>query len=542
MPSPIDIFTADTTVPKLVTVIITTSPTPSAPSTELVSAVLKSFEEHCHALTLCDVIFVFDTFDQIVPTARLKKGQVTPQQAADFDEYKKNIKELILTKYRHVSAEFTQRSATAEYGSPNPQNTVDYTISQTSDKKVTFIEPLRRLGFGLAVRSALRVTQTPFVWVQQHDWALVADFPVAPLVQIMKAHDSHPETPIKYICLAAIRMLSHAISEQHPVLRELSSSLTQKYEDPTHPGVKIPLTPIYFWHDKPHLASTAHYLERVFPSRLAMLRGDFIEDKIGQRARAQMKEGLRGMKPALYPRRLQERQLFFPISHKNLADATTVNESEGSETEPFIPTPENPQTNHMTRKHPAKEPLFESSPKQPRRQGIAVSATAGNNTELLSTDCDLISELEQYRDGEKDSFWRCYGSFSSSLQQPSGSLLLIRFTVSSLVARLTASSQRPSRQRSGPLRTASKQKRRYKNVQQGFKQLYPEKALMLGFDSYAGSTSSNIKQNALQAEDPQKKEPLVKPLEEMHSTHNILDLFLFSMHSPVTSMHSDRNQ
>ncbi|KAF5612265.1 feruloyl esterase [Fusarium subglutinans] len=285
-------MTQDATVPKLVTVIITTSPTPSAPSTELVSAVLQSFEKHCQALTLCNAIVVFDTFDQIVPTARLKKGQVTPQQAADFDEYKKNVKDLILTKYRHVGAEFTQRRATAEYGSPNPQNTVDYTISQTGDKKVTFIEPSRRLGFGLAVRSALRVTQTPFVWVQQHDWALVADLPMAPLVQIMKAYDSHPETPIKYICLAAIRMLSHAISEQHPVLRELSSSLTQKYEDPIHPGVKIPLTPIYFWHDKPHLASTAHYLERVFPSRLAMLRGDFIEDKIGQRARAQMKEGL----------------------------------------------------------------------------------------------------------------------------------------------------------------------------------------------------------------------------------------------------------
>ncbi|KAF5636728.1 feruloyl esterase [Fusarium tjaetaba] len=295
-------MTQDATVPKLVTVIITTSPTPSAPSTELVSAVLESFEKHCHALTLCNVIVVFDTFDQIVPTARLKKGQVTPQQAADLDEYKKNVKELILTKYRHVGAEFTQRRATAEYGSPNPQNTVDYMISQTSDKKVTFIEPSRRLGFGLAVRSALRLTQTPFVWVQQHDWALVADFPVAPLVQIMKAYDSRPETPIKYICLTAIRMLSHATSEQHPVLRELSSSLTQKYEDPTHPGVKIPLTPIYFWHDKPHLASTAHYLERVFPSRLAMLRGDFIEDKIGQRARAQMKEGLFTMQESLLMR------------------------------------------------------------------------------------------------------------------------------------------------------------------------------------------------------------------------------------------------
>ncbi|KAF4344237.1 feruloyl esterase [Fusarium beomiforme] len=285
-------MTQDTTVPKLVTVIITTSPTPSSPSTELVSAILESFERHCHALTLCNVIVVFDAFDQIVSTARLKKGQVTPQQAADFEEYKNNVKDLILTKYRHADATLTQRYDTAEYGSPKPENRVDYTISQTSDKKVIFIEPSRRLGFGLAVRSALRVTETPFVWVQQHDWALLADLPIQPLLQIMQAHDLDPETPIKYICLAAVRMLSYAMSEQHHVLRTLSSNLTGKYEDPTHPGVKIPLTPMYFWHDKPHLASTTHYLERVFPSRLAMLRGDFIEDKIGQRARAQMKEGL----------------------------------------------------------------------------------------------------------------------------------------------------------------------------------------------------------------------------------------------------------
>jgi hypothetical protein len=48
---------------------------------------------------------------------------------------------------------------------------------------------------------------------------------------------------------------------------------------------------MFLWHDKPHIASTAHYLARVFPSRLAIARGDFIEDSIGQRARMQMKEG-----------------------------------------------------------------------------------------------------------------------------------------------------------------------------------------------------------------------------------------------------------
>ncbi|KAF5670101.1 feruloyl esterase [Fusarium heterosporum] len=286
----------EATVRSLVTVILTTSPTPSAPSTELVSSILDSFQRHCPALLECNVVVVFDAFDQIVPTARLKKGQVTSQQAANFSDYKKNVKDLILSKYHHNAASiFTSTSATADYGSPNPQNTVDYTISQTLDKRVAFIEPARRLGFGLAVRSALRVTQTPHVWVQQHDWALVADLPIQPLLQIMQAHESNSEAPVKYVCLAAVRMLSYATSAyatEFPTLRELSASLTREYEAPSHPNVKVPLTPMFFWHDKPHLASTAHYLERVFPSRLAMLRGDFIEDKIGQRARAQMKDGL----------------------------------------------------------------------------------------------------------------------------------------------------------------------------------------------------------------------------------------------------------
>ncbi|RGP77089.1 feruloyl esterase [Fusarium longipes] len=290
-------MTQDATVQSLLTVIITTSPTPSAPSTELVSTILDSFDQYCPELTQCKVIVVFDGYDQIVPTARLKKGQVTPQQADDFIAYKKNVKELILRKYHLDSTNiaFTEENAIAEYGSPKHINEVHYTISEAIDQRVTFIESSRRLGFGLAVRSALRVTKTSHVWVQQHDWALTAHLPIQPLLQIMQAHESDPTAPIKYVCLAAVRMLSYATSaivSEYPSLRDTSMSFTGEYEVPSRPGVKIPLTPMYFWHDKPHLASVAHYMERVFPTRLAMLRGDFIEDKIGQRARAQMKDGL----------------------------------------------------------------------------------------------------------------------------------------------------------------------------------------------------------------------------------------------------------
>jgi len=248
------------------------------------------------------VIVTFDGYEQITPVARLKKGRVTPDQAKAYSLYKDNVKNLILENYYDLcpsedKVPFAQTNAEAEYGSPmDPKNVVHYTISQTPSKKVTFIEPSRRLGFGLSVRSALRVAETPYVWIQQHDWALVSDFPLKPLLSVMRESESggEPEAPIKYVCLPAVRMLSYESSlggATPPVLRNLTSSLGRTFSPASQPDIKIPLTPVFFWHDKPHICSTTHYLKLVFPSRLAVLRGDFIEDKIGQRARAQMKEG-----------------------------------------------------------------------------------------------------------------------------------------------------------------------------------------------------------------------------------------------------------
>ncbi|SPN99716.1 uncharacterized protein DNG_02567 [Cephalotrichum gorgonifer] len=293
----VDTPTTPTSTAAKLTVIITTSITPSAPSTELLSAILESFGIHCNELLGCNVTVVFDSYDKVVPRAQLKKGRVTAEQARDFSLYKENVKKLILEHYYGgEEATFSQTDAEAEYGCPFHEYSVPYTIMQSHDKKVTFIEPSIRLGFGLAVRSALRIIDTPYVWVQQHDWALVSDFPIRPLLKVMEDSETGP-VPVKYVCLPAVRMLSYDESpfvQYYPALRALTSSLKRDFSpDPVAaPGdEKIPLTPLFFWHDKPHVASTAHYLSRIFPSRIAMLRGDFIEDKIGQRARDQMKEG-----------------------------------------------------------------------------------------------------------------------------------------------------------------------------------------------------------------------------------------------------------
>lgn len=69
----------------------------------------------------------------------------------------------------------------------------------------------------------------------------------------------------------------------------------------------------------------------------------------------------------------------------------------------------------------------------------------------------------------------------------------------------------------------------------------------------AGSTTENIKQLVVQAEPHEKRDLLLKLLNEMHGVRTIifansrqevdrLDDFLFNMKLPVTSIHSDRTQ
>ncbi|OTA92210.1 hypothetical protein M434DRAFT_31996 [Hypoxylon sp. CO27-5] len=286
---------SDQSISDLLTVIITTSPTPSAPSTELISTILSSFRIHCGSLLCCRVIVVFDTYDHITLHARLKKGQVTTDGARTFDLYKQNVKELILNEFggNESPQNLARGQGEAEFGySGVKTNFVPFSLSQTTNNRVTFIEPLKRLGFGLAVRSALRLTETPFVWVHQHDWPLVSDIPLDPLLDIMRVTETDETVPVKYVCLPSVRLLTYADSAhvvQFPILKELTASLRRDFL--TESGASVPLTPMFFWHDKPHLASTKHYLSRVFPTRLSILRGAFIEDTIGQRARNQMKEG-----------------------------------------------------------------------------------------------------------------------------------------------------------------------------------------------------------------------------------------------------------
>lgn len=283
------------------TIIITTSPTPSAPSTELLDSILGSFREHCPVLLTCRVVVVVDTFDKITTANRLKKGCITAEGAENFPAYRENVEELILREFGEARRSgdgevvLAEEEGTAEFGSPGTPTNPNFTtfkIRRTPSRRVAFVEPAERLGFGLAVRSALRAVETPYVWVQQHDWRLDGRVPVDSIVEVMQASEADEEAPVRYVCLPSVRLLGYADSchvTPFPALRQATARLRREF--PTRAGRGVPLTPLFFWHDKTHVASTEHYLGRVFPSRLAMPRGAFIEDHIGQRARNQMKEG-----------------------------------------------------------------------------------------------------------------------------------------------------------------------------------------------------------------------------------------------------------
>ncbi|ROT34528.1 hypothetical protein SODALDRAFT_241427, partial [Sodiomyces alkalinus F11] len=305
-----------------VTVVITTSPTPSAPSTDLLSAVIVSFAKYCPSLLACPVIVVFDTFDRVCEIPRLKKGQVTPEGARAYESYRGNVQELVLRTWRlggrgrHSDRKWswTTRQVDAEFGSPGEQkegkNAVRMTIRRATGRgDVAFIEPHARLGFALAVRSALREARTPYVWVHQHDWTLEQAVPLSAMVGVMQRcnpplpdkdddeeedEDGYEPPPVRYIALLSSRMLRYADSghvQMFPALRALTTSLRRKFRVAATAMRGLPLTPLFFWHDKPHLADRRHYLARVFSSRLAVGRGMFIEDSVGHRARDQMKEG-----------------------------------------------------------------------------------------------------------------------------------------------------------------------------------------------------------------------------------------------------------
>ncbi|KAJ3265030.1 hypothetical protein HDU76_012095, partial [Blyttiomyces sp. JEL0837] len=139
-----------------------------------------------------------------------------------------------------------------------------------------------RLGQALSVRQGLRFVTTPYVLATQHDWRFQYPIDLTPILNTM---ETHPE--VKYISFISRRSQNYTTSKVISNGGFPSSAIATL---PPESPYNIPLCRSFFWYDKNHIASVAHYRTFIY-GHGRFKRGDFIEDKFGQEMIRDIKEG-----------------------------------------------------------------------------------------------------------------------------------------------------------------------------------------------------------------------------------------------------------
>lgn len=322
---------------ELLTIIVTTSPIRSNPSTEMLEHTFDTFqfagEEFafdCKKVIVCDGCRVLEevqgnnasTDPNAPPKIRiyangkqnLRNGVATMDQLKNYTEFKAALNKLC------------DEADAADVKSPF-RNT-----------KVVELE--ERHGYGFALRHALRhCVETPYVCVIQHDRNFMRSTPIR---EVVNAIICDPQQQIKYVgvnmksnlmyydifcgkygkramdefktlilrpkelCLDAdlygqdglsveemasafkknrsksMQALRDGYRGSHQNLNHLEWLDSRKGKECQSDGcTQLSLTPTLFWYDNTHIVETAHYRDFIFNPKYKMVaRGGFVEDKL----------------------------------------------------------------------------------------------------------------------------------------------------------------------------------------------------------------------------------------------------------------------
>ncbi|KAJ3390885.1 hypothetical protein HDU92_000245 [Lobulomyces angularis] len=125
--------------------------------------------------------------------------------------------------------------------------------------KVLILE--RRFGFALAVREALKLVETKYILILQHDYAFIEEVDLEILLKCMEF-----DNELKYIGFNSLKSISKVrLNLPPPYYKEIFG---MKFES------------LFFWYDKPHLSTKDHYETFVFNTGRFQV-GNFIEDVLG---------------------------------------------------------------------------------------------------------------------------------------------------------------------------------------------------------------------------------------------------------------------
>ena len=144
----------------MLTVVVTTSPSPVHPSLELIHALLESVSRFAPDLAPCRFIIVCDGYKPAKKNA-FRSGKVDPAAIAAYNEYKENL---------HALVEQLRAGVSSPDGNGVPADDLMRTSPPQLSSRFPGIEVLElseNYGFGFAVRRALAEVTTPLVCVIQ---------------------------------------------------------------------------------------------------------------------------------------------------------------------------------------------------------------------------------------------------------------------------------------------------------------------------------------------------------------------------------------
>ena len=215
---------------KELTVIVTTSPSPMCPSTELIEAVLDSLVQHAPDVSACRLIVVCDGA-KVGKKQVFRSGHVNEASWTAYVEYKERLRERIrLNAFRFPQAEV--------------------------------LELASHHGFGFAVYAALQLVRTRLVCVVQHDRVLLRPVALAELCEsIIALSDA-----VGYVLLPT-RATADYPTRMHNKLTErglrASESSIEAHAVAMASGVR--LLPCLTFYDSTHICRTAYYRDKIFP-------------------------------------------------------------------------------------------------------------------------------------------------------------------------------------------------------------------------------------------------------------------------------------
>lgn len=325
------------TLAKLLTIVVTTSPIRSNPSTELLERTFDTFQfagsefaYDCPKVIVCDGCRVVED----------DTGENT-----DSDEKKDDDPPKITRKYANVKQTLRNGIATvdqannyAEFKKQLHKLCTDSRDTQTPFCNTTVVELDERHGYGFALRHALyNCVETPYVCVIQHDRTFMRPTPIKEVVLAMESRKE-----IKYVgmsmksnlnyydifsskysrraCAELKTMIirpeelkiagniygpngqsianmveppsekrrqlrdaareTYKASHQNLIYEEWLESMSSRgaNQDGFH---QLSLIPTLFWYDNTHIVRTEHYRDFIYnPMYKMVARGGFVEDKL----------------------------------------------------------------------------------------------------------------------------------------------------------------------------------------------------------------------------------------------------------------------